>query len=203
MDRTIKISLIISILLIVVFSFILIHVVKNEKYNYEDDYYNTMQKMEHAETALKQRIVYDELKIDTVWLSGKDSEMQLENYVGDSTLFILFYPQHFCGECFQKELDRYNVLAEEFEGKVVLLSTGLSKRDLLFFQKKHSIQGALFPIQTTQQELFQEMIEPCFFLLDKRMRIRHFFNPDPDFQEMSEMYFQKVKSILSTENKRN
>ena len=150
----------------------------------------------YLSVALKQMITYEGVSVDSIWVQADNQSILLEEYVKNGSLFILFYPQHYCGECFSGDMMRYNELSEEFEGRTVLLSTGLNKRDLFFFKKEHDIKSDVYHIRTSLKGLFQEMYEPCFSLLDKHMKVRLFFNPDPEQQEMSDWYFDKIKREL-------
>lgn len=149
----------------------------------------------YFETALKQMIAYEDLILDTVTVIKGINEAPLQQYMSGKS-FVLFYPQHFCGECFQKDLEYYNLISERFPQKTFLISTGLSNRDLLFLKKDHDVKSEVYHITTQQKELFSELIEPCFFMLDENMRVSLFFNPDPEYPEMSEWYFEKIYLLL-------
>lgn len=150
---------------------------------------------DYFETALKQMIAYEDLVLDSITvIKGIDND-PLQKYMSGKS-FVLFYPQHFCGECFQKDLEYYNLIAERYPQKTFLISTGLSNRDLLFFKKDHDVKSEVYHITTQQKELFTELIEPCFFMLDENMRVSLFFNPDPEYPDMSEWYFEKIYSLL-------
>lgn len=151
---------------------------------------------EKLEIALKQMITYEGLQIDSIWLM-EEQPILLEEYAREKPVFVLFYPQHFCGECFQGDLYRFNDLAKEYKDQTILISTELSKRDLFFFKKEHDIQANVYPISTKQRVLFAEMKEPCFFILTPNKRIHLFFNPDPDYPDLSDWYFKKISSLLN------
>ena len=149
----------------------------------------------YFEIALKQMIAYEDLVLDSVTVIKGIDNAPLQKYMSGKS-FVLFYPQHFCGECFQKDLEYYNLIAERYPQKTFLISTGLSNRDLLFFKKDHDVKSEVYHITTPQKDLFTELIEPCFFMLDENMRVSLFFNPDPEHPDMSEWHFEKIYSLL-------
>lgn len=151
---------------------------------------------QYLSVALKQMIAYEGEKVDSVWVKNENRDVLLKEYVKDNTLLILFYPDHFCGECFAGDMIRYNDLSEQYKGRTIFLSTKMSKRELFFFKKEHNIKSDVYSIRTSLKSFFEEMYEPCFFILDKGMKVRLFFNPDPDQPEMSDWYFNKIKYVL-------
>ena len=200
MKPVMKLSIILSIIFFVGLIYFVINYYKRDSLANSYDYLLEEQAdpdvSKYLALALKQMITYEGMPADSIWVQDENKNVLLDEYTKDSTLFILFYPQHFCGECFSGDMIRYNDLSTEYKGRTMLLSTKLNRRDLHFFKKEHDITSEMYHIQTSLNGLFQEMHEPCFFLLDKDMKVRLFFNPDPEQPEMSDWYFDKIRRVL-------
>lgn len=142
-------------------------------------------------------IFYERLHIDSTWIIQNSKEYKpLKEHTKQSTILVLFYPQHYCGECFQGDLLRFNDISKKFENKTLIISTLLTKRDLFFWKKENDIFAEAYQIKTKQNTLFQEVLEPCFFVLNKDMNVHLFFNPDPDLPDLSDWYFNKIENLL-------
>ena len=154
-------------------------------------------KSDMAQKALKQMIHYEGFAIDTTWvLRNYEKRGLLSDYIKQRPALILFYPNHFCHECFEGDLYRFNEVCKRHIGRAFILSTQLTNREMYLWGKEQGAVADALQINPSQKKLFTEIEEPCFFVLTEDMQVRLFFNPAPDLPELSDWFFEKAESIL-------
>ena len=200
MDKKLKISLCLIVLFLLATISICIYTIKeNSIVDNEQNLDYTYEKMKSkmTEKALKQMVYYEDFTIDTTWIMRNYKAQGLLNeYIEERPALILFYPKHFCQECFDGDLYRFNEVSKRNKGYTYILSTQLTNRDMYIWGKEQGVVTESLQIKPKQEKLFTEIEEPCFFILTKDMKVHLFFNPDPDFPELSDWYFEKVESIF-------
>ncbi|GEM_PF-6545782 len=195
-ERLIVSIIICASLLLVIFLFYINRPMPNQKRTTVEPELNA--KTDELTSMMQQMITYQNHRIDSVQVHENGEYLSFKNALNRKKL-VLFYPQHFCGECTEYDLDNFKKLSDQYPEQTVLISTQLQKRELLFFTKEHKLKCKYYNVHLPANDLLNDIHEPCYFLVGKDLSISLFFNPDMSQMDMTDFYFSKVKMILKNE----